>query len=140
MAAPSIAVSQTVTLVTTVAQSVTSNHIYSTIVVDNSGDPGEAGTASSFEVYVCTDGGTATVGGAHCEVVPFGQTRVFSNLQPLPNSNVLSGAAKYYNGVDGSFSQSEAVGWTAQSGYAVTNGTFCSVVSTGTPDVTITFE
>lgn len=138
MAAPSIAVSQTVTLVANAEQHVTSNHIYATIVVDNSGDA--AGTITGFEVYVCTDGGTAGVAGAHCEMVPYGQTRVFSNLQPLPNSNVVGSAAKYSAGVDGSFSQSEAVGWTAQTGYTVTNGTFCSVVSAGTPNVTITFE
>lgn len=146
MASPSIAVSETVLLVASVEQHFTANHIYGVIVVDNSGDSGGTGlTANNFEIYVCTDGGRgsggiATIGASHCEMVPAGQTRVFNNLGPLPNSNVVSGAAAYSNGVTKAFDQSESVNWTAQSGYAVTNGTFCSVISAGTPEVTITFQ
>lgn len=141
MAAPSIAVSETVLLVGSTEQHFSKNVYYRTIVVDNSGDPGGVGTAGAFEVYVATDGGTATVGaGGNCEMVPAGQTRVFSNLQPLPNPNVSGNAAVYSAGVDGTFSQSESVGWTAQSGNAVTGCTYCSVISAGTPEVTITFE
>lgn len=141
MAAPSIAVSETVLLVGGTEQHFSKNVYYHTIVVDNSGDPGGTGTAGASEVYVATDGGTATAGaGGNCEMVPAGQSRVFSNLQPLPNPNVVSGAAKYYNGATTAFDQSESVGWTAQSGNAVTGCTYCSIISAGTPEVTITFE
>lgn len=141
MASPSIAVSETVLLVASTEQHFSKNVYYHTIVVDNSGDSGGTGlTTNNFEVYVCTDGGTATVGGANCEMVPAGQTRTFSNLQPLPNPNVTSGAAKYSNGATTAFDQSESVGWTAQSGNAVTGCTYCSVITAGTPEVTITFE
>lgn len=138
MAAPTIAVSQTLTLASGVEQHIATNHIYTSIVVDNTGDPG-----GSLEVYVCTDGGTATVGGAHCEMVPYDQLHDFNNLQPLPNANVSGNAAKYSNGVDGTFSQSDSVGWTVQQGFAVTNGTYCSLIiggTTATQIVTVTFQ
>lgn len=141
MAAPSYAVSQELTLVANAEQHVTNNHYYDFIVVDNSGSSSDTTPASTpAEVWVCFDGGTATVGGAHCQMVESGQTRIFGNVQALPNPNVVAGAAKYANGVTGAFDQSEAVGWTAQQGYNGTNLTYASVISAGTPIVNITFE
>ena len=154
MAAPFYAVSETVLLVASAEQHFTANHIYDFIVIDNSGDPGGTGlTANNFEVYVCLDGGTATLGGAHCMMVPFGQTRVFSNALPAPNPHIGTGAAVYYNGFTnsgvvggspnkgaGQFDQSASVGWQVQQGWNGTNVTYASIISAGTPEVTITFE
>lgn len=94
----------TLTLVAQAEQHVSSTTYYSVIVVDNS--------ESTDEVYVCTDGGTASVEGAHCLQVPPGHTKVLGNLLPLPNPNVV----------------------------APNPATFVSVISAGTPDVTVTLQ
>jgi hypothetical protein len=98
MAAPFYAISETMTLVAATEQHFTANHVYDTIVVDNSGDPAGAGVIGGVEVYVAFDGGTAAVKGASCESVPYGQVRVFSNALPAPNPHTTSGAAVYNNG------------------------------------------
>jgi hypothetical protein len=138
MAAPSVAVSESLTLSSNTEQHYTANHYYSTIIVDNSGE--NAGTGGPLEVYVCTDGGTATVQGAHCQQVPYGQTRVFSNLQALTDEN----AAPNDSNTSLLFSDiSFVTGWNVQTAYSGTNRTYCSLIiggSAASQDVTITFQ
>jgi hypothetical protein len=153
MAAPTYAVSQTLTMVAGTEQHISNTHIYDIIAVDNSGDQSGTGlTANNFEVYLCFDGGTATVGGAHCVMVPAGQTRAFSNALPNANPHIGTGAAVYYNGTTnsgsglkpnsgpGSFDQSASVNWQVQQGYTASVGTFVSIITAGAMPVTITFE
>lgn len=136
MPAPSIAVSQTFVYAATAGESHFSANIwYGTIVVTN---------GTSVALNVGTDGGTAVASASTHEIecAP-GVTQVYENLLQMPNPNALLGAAAaYYNGVMGTFDQSEAVGWTAQRGYAGANFTFCSVIpqASATGNITIAFQ
>jgi hypothetical protein len=159
MAAPFYDVSQTLTLVGGTEQHISANHIYDYVIVDNTGDAAGGGVTTGTEVYVATDGGTATVGGAHCEVVPYGQIRTFPNNLPNPNPHTAGGTATYYNGFTnsgvvggspnkgaGAFDQSASVNWTAQGGYNetggwdATNSTYASVIAANAQVVTVTFQ
>jgi hypothetical protein len=160
MAGASVAFSETVTLVTTVEQHFTSTQWYEWIVIDNSDNT--AG-ASGAEVYCCFDGGTAVAAAAHCMMVPPGETKTFANQMPLPQANeTYSGAytAGVFKNQDGKMdtnavaapvnpfqataarSQSQSVNWTTQQGFTAASGTptYASIVSVGTPNVTITFQ
>jgi hypothetical protein len=79
----SLAAEQTLTLTANTETHLASTTIrYSQIVVENNGtDP----------VFVCCDGGTATVGGDGCLAVPPGEELGFGNLLQLGNANVPGG-------------------------------------------------
>lgn len=93
-------------------------------------------------IYIATDGGTATVAGAHEEVLYPAIEGVFQNLQPMVNAN----SGSYQNGVTTAFDQSNGI-WNAQqnnlamypdTAHACYVSIIPSVSTTGT--VTITFQ
>jgi len=122
MASPSVANATTLTFASSGdEQHVSSDYWFSNVVIDN--ESGEA-------IYVATDGGTATVGGAYCLSVPNGAIREFANLQPLPDADVLAE------------DESESWAWTTQSAYAATGITYVSVIPASSTSgyVTVTLQ
>lgn len=92
---------------------------YSTIVVDN------GITTAAITLSLTTDGSNPTVGaGTGTVTVPPLTQSNFANLPFPPNTN----RGMYNNGVDGTFSQSQAVNWTAQGYYS--GAAFTSYTST----------
>ena len=89
-----------------------------TIIVEHLGD------SASSPVYIATDGSAATVGGDGLDVVLPGEVAVFSNQQPKQD-HVTTAA--------GSTSQQLTV---PESGYL----TFCSVISSGTPQLVVSVQ
>lgn len=85
-------------------------------------------SGAAIGLWVTSDGGGAAPGaipnGFNCVYIPatFSNTTtcgghgIIANIQAAPNSNVLNGVATYRNGVTKAFDQSEAFGWTVQSG------------------------
>ena|ERR1700691_5980922 len=102
-------------------------------------------------LYVRADGTAAVVGAADTICIETGTEMVIANGQALPNSNVTTtSAAKYYCGVDGANDQSEAMNWTAQTGYANANAwasgypNYVSMIpasaTSGSTTATVTFQ
>lgn len=90
-------------------------------------------------IYARNDGVAAVVAAAGTIAIAAGATVVLDNTLPLQNANVLSNAAKYYNGVTTAFDQSESVNWTAQTGL-VTDSLSLIPAAAATGTVTITFQ
>lgn len=110
--------SQNVTLAASTEQHVTWNEWFEFIAITNLG---------TTAVWVCTDGSTATVGETGADVVLPGAVATFPNRQPLPNADVPGTV----------YSSGPGIGWQAQKGYAGTNLTYVSLISSGTPQVVV---
>lgn len=134
--------SATVTLVASTAQAVTFGYNanntpirYAYVAVDN--------TTSATTVYVRTDGTAATVGGDFCTAVPGGTIGVVANAQPLwyqAQGNLPLGSYPTPpSEALGSGTPSEIQPYGSYlNGLVASPGTSVSVISSGTPTVTIT--
>jgi hypothetical protein len=123
--------SQTLTWNTqTAAVTVTGSADAPTCVIENN---------SGQLIYARNDGVVAVVAAAGTIAIESGATIELDNTLPLQNPNVLSNAAKYYNGVTGAFDQSWSTNWTAQSNL-VTDSLSLIPVASATGTVTITFQ
>jgi hypothetical protein len=101
-------------------------------------------------------GGVATVGGTNCIYFPptaetgsvSSGTGLLEGVQAIPNWNVINGVATYRDGVTKAFDQSQAVGFTAQSGMtglhlwntAPNWLSFCTDGAAASGHVTVTFQ
>lgn len=101
MPVPSVANTVVLTWATSAAEQHTSSVVFSQNIVIWNNLP--------VFLYLATDGGTATVAGAHEELLYPGLEGVFQNLQPGVNAN----AGTYQNGVTKAFDQSNGI-WNAQ--------------------------
>jgi hypothetical protein len=104
---------------------------------------------SGQAISVRSDGTAAVVGAAGTVEIANATIASISNGQAFPNSNVTTtSAAKYYCGVDGANDQSEAINWTAQTGYANANAwssgypNYVSIIPAASTSgtVTVTFQ
>lgn len=95
---------------------------------------------TNVAIYARNDGVAAVVGAAGTIVIEPGAEWTLDNTLPLQNANQNGSAAVYVCGVEKSFSQSENVNWTAQSGLVTDSLSLIPASGTNAGTVTITFQ